>query len=556
MSSPTQPTGARGPGWALFVPVVAAALVAGFVAAHVSRDVPFDSDEANHANLALRQFQDLRDGRLADFLRHSYRTGQFPFLHGWTVLPSFALFGTTLFAARVAQCAAFVVGVAATGWAAFRASGGDRRAAAIGASLFAASPLLATYAGLCMLETPGAAATAVALAVFAEACRDDVPRGWRWPALVAAAALATYFVKLNYGLWVAPAIGLGYVVRWLRDRSRREGLRDLAIYAGTGVLVLAIWYSTQGQRAAFMGFLHNPSQAVSVESDDPTFHLPGIKPGNFAAYFGLVASDYHTHWIVGVAVFAAFVWGARHALRRPAVMASVACLLWTWLVLSMGFREYPLARFIATALPALWIVAAVGAADLLRRFPDNRWILSAATASLGLGLGALCARLPSALESEYEVGTEFVPVFDFLAGAVPKKASVLVVGYTDHTSARTLEWRLSVRDGGAWRDVNVVGLNSERIFESAQRFDDWMTKPRPWGAADWETCVVDVTPGPLYEDRDVLVPETVKLWHDAVQRYAPRLTRVAERHFDEVDVTVTVWRDTAPPRHLGLHGGE
>src|SRR6185436_12723359 len=174
------PSGRARPGRALLVPVIAAAALAVFVAAHVARTIPFDSDEANHANLALRQFEDLRDGRFVDFLRHSYRTGQFPFLHGWTVLPWFAAFGTTMFAARAAQCLAFVVGVAATGWAAFRASGDDRRAAAFAAGLFAASPLLATFAGLCMLETPGAAMTALAIAVFTEACRAEGRRAWAW----------------------------------------------------------------------------------------------------------------------------------------------------------------------------------------------------------------------------------------------------------------------------------------------------------------------------------------------------------------------------------------
>jgi hypothetical protein len=535
--------------------VVAAAALAGFLAAHVSRDIPFDSDEANHANLALRQFQDLRDGRFLDFLRHSYRTGQFPFLHGWTVLPWFALFGTTLFAARVAQCLHFVIGVAATGWAAYRASGDDRRAAAIGAGLFVNSPLLATCSGLCMLETPGAAMTAVTLAVFAEACRAQGRRAWMGHAAVAIAALATYFTKLNYGMWIAPAVGAGYVVRWWRATSRRDALRDGLVYVGVLAGLLALWYSTAGQRAAFMGFLHNPAQAVSVESDDPTFRVPGFQLANFTAYFGIVASDYHLHFLLGTLVLVAAAVGARRSLRDAPVAAAAACLLWTWLVLSMGFREYPLARFVATALPALWILAAVGAADVLRRVPDAPWIPAAGAAALALGLGAQAALLPDRLAAEYEVGTDFVPVFDFLAGSVPRRSSVLAVGYTDHTSARTLDWWLGARPGSAWREFNVVGLNSERIFESDRRLDDWMTSPRPWGDDGWTSVVVEFAPGPRYPDRDLCVPATVAMWHAAVRRHERRLERLAERRFDDLDLTVTVWRDTSPPRHVGLLGG-
>jgi 4-amino-4-deoxy-L-arabinose transferase-like glycosyltransferase len=543
------------PGWALALPVLGAAAVAVFVALHVSRDIPFCSDEANHANIALRQYEDLRDGLWTDFLRHSYRTGQFPFLHGWTVLPWMAVLGPTYFAARVAQCLAFVAGAAATGWAAFRASGDDRRAAAIAASLFAASPLLATFAGMCMLETPGAAATALTLALFAEACRSEGRWAWRGHALTAAAGLATYFIKLNFGLWVIPAVGAGHALRWLRSETKRAALRDALVYAGVVAVVLGAWYAKADQRSAFMGFLHNPAQETPVESDDPTFTVPGIAPGNFTAYFGIVAREYHVHWAVGAAAFAAFAWGLWARRRNSAVAASAVCLAWTWLVLSMGFREYPLPRFIAPALPAFWIVAATGAADLLRGLGEARWIAAAGCAALAAGVGAQFARQPDRLAKAYKTDTRFVPVFDFIRDAIPPRSSVLVVGYTDKTSARTISWTLGARPGSAWRDYDVVGLNSERRFESDKRLHEWMREPRPWGGPGWQSEIVEFTTGPRYADDDIVLPETAKMWHDALRTYAPRLSRVTWQRFDDLDVTVTVWHDASPPKHLGLRGG-
>jgi 4-amino-4-deoxy-L-arabinose transferase-like glycosyltransferase len=537
------------------VPVLAAVALAVFVALHVSSDIPFDSDEANHANLALRQFQDLRDGEFTDFLRHSFRTGQFPFLHGWTVVPWMAAFGTTLWAARAAQCLAFVAGAAATAWAAYRAGGSDRRAAFLGGALFTLSPLLATLSGLCMLETPGAAATAIALAVFAEACASEGRRRWIGHAATGLAALAAYFIKINYGLWIVPAIGLAYVVRWLRSTERGPALKDGLVYAVVVLGTLAAWYAAPSQRAAFQALLHNPAQAVSVESDDPTFRVPGLAPGNFTAYFGIVAGDYHLHWTIGAAAFAAFAWGVWARRGSSVVVASATCLAWTWIVLSLGFREYPLARFIASALPAFWIVAAVGAADLLPRTEAARWPSIAGVVALAGGLAAQMATLPAALAAEYETDARFVPVFDFLADTIRPKTSVLVVNYTDHTSARTLAWWLASREGRAWREHDVVGLNSERIFESDKRLGEWMTRPRPWGDASWSSEVVEFTTGPRYLDRAIVVEETAKLWRDALAKFSPRLTRVAERRFEDLDVTVTVWRDNAAPPHQGHRGG-
>lgn len=551
----TPPPGAR-PGLALWLPVVGAAVVAVFVAANVSGTIPFDSDEANHANLALRQYQDLEDGRLADFVRHSYRTGQFPFLHGWSIVPWFRILGAGEYSARVAQCAWFVAGAAAAGWAAWRASEGDRRATFVAASLFAASPMLATYAGVCMLETPGAAATAIALAVFASACRAEGPRA-RWlHAATGFAALATWFVKLNYGLWIIPALAAGHVVRVVRASDRRAAVRDALVFAGVIAVVLAVWYSRAEQRAAFMGFLHNPAQAVSVETDDPTFRIPGLHPGNFSAYFPLVATEAHSHWVIGVLAFLFCAWRARRALTEPVTAAAVACLAWTWLVLSMGFREYAQTRFIASALPALWIGGALGFADVLRGFSLPRWVRFVSVAVLAAAVVAQAIRQPRRLAAEYEVGDEFAAVFSFLEAEIPPKASVLAVGYTDHTSARTLEWTLGSAGSRRWRDVNVVGLNSERVFESSRRVDEWMTAERRWGAPDWASYVAEFVPGPDYRDRAILVPATVTMWRDAVAKYRGRLDLAAERTFPELGLTVKLWRDEAPPAHRGLDVGE
>ena len=547
-------TTAPRPGLAYWLPVAGAVIVAIVVATHVSASIPFDSDEANHANIALRQYQDLADGRFADFVRHSYRTGQFPFLHGWSVLPWFALLGTTVFAARVAQCAWFVVGAAATGWAAWQASDGDRRAAFVATALFTASPLLATYSGLCMLETPGAAVTAIAIAVFASACRAEGRRA-RWlHAAAGLAALATWFVKLNYGLWLVPAIAAGHVVRVLRAPQRREALRDALSFAAVVAVALLVWYSRGDQRSAFMGFLHNPSQAVSVETDDPTFRIPGVRPENVTAYFGLVANEDHSHWTIGWLVFIFFAWGARRALSHPVTAAAAACVAWTWCVLSMGFREYAQSRFIISALPSLWIVAALGFADVLARLSPPRWLRYVSLVVLGASIAGQAIRLPRMLGAEYEVGEEYVPVFAYLNSQIPAHASVLAVGYTDHTSARTLEWTLGSTAPNRWRDFNVVGLNSERVFQSSKRLDEWMTEERRWGEPSWSSWVAEFVPGPDYRDRALLVPATVTMWRDAVARYAPRLDLAAERTFPELGLTVRLWRDKAPPPHRGVDG--
>ena len=550
--------------------VVTAVVVAAVVVLSISRTIPFDSDEARHANLALKQYQDLRDLRFMDFLRHSYRTGEFPFFHGWTVVPVFALLGTTAFAARAAQCAHFVLGVAATAYAGYRVCGDDRRAGGVAGTLFALSPALATYSGLCMLETPGAAMTAVAIACLAEALRADGRRGTLCDVFTAAAVLATWFTKLNYGIWILPAIAVGYVVPIGRHIDWRRALRGLATYLGVVGVVLGAWYSTASQRAAFHGFLTNPAQAVSIVEDDPTFRLPAFSTDNFSAYFTLVPRDFHVHWILGAAVLLFFVVGTVRALRdrSGAVAAAAACVGWTWLSLSMGFREYALARFIAPALPAVWIVAAYGAAPLLAKVSERRWFRvvggAAFAVALVVQLATVRVRLagpeppeiawlvPSATDGpppvEYEVDDRFRPVFTHLTETLAAPASVQVMNYTDHTSARTLEWELGSAPGRRYSDFDVKTLIGERIYESDRAFDAWLDTPRSWGDATWNSFIVEMVPGPGYLDAPQLVPATVRMWHDAILRRAPgRLQVVSSKTFEGLGLTVKVWRDLKPP---------
>jgi 4-amino-4-deoxy-L-arabinose transferase-like glycosyltransferase len=540
---------------ALVVVAFASVAVASCIAANISTTIPFDSDEANHANIALRQYQDLRGGHLMDFVRHSYRTGQFPFLHGWMQLPAFFLLGATRFAARVPQCALFVLGALATAWTAYRASGGSPRAAAFAGVLFAASPALAAYAGLCMLETPGAAMTAVSLALFAEAVRARGRRATVLHLLTGSAVLGTYFTKLNFGLWIAPAVLAGYVAWWWKADDRKAAFHGGVTYLAVLVVVAVVWYSRAEQRAAFLGFLHNPSQLVPVERDDPSFRIPGLSWANLSEYFGLIAADFHVHWLLGAPVLLLFGWALRpRALlfSRPVLAASAACVLWTWLVLSMEFRQYSLARFIATALPPLWALAAVSADELLRRAPRR---VAGTGAGLVLGVAVIVAQLalvPGRVEREYEVDDRFAPVFAFVVENVGAPASVACVNYTDHVSARTFVWELGTRPGRTVRDFDVKAFIAERVFESPKRLQDWMTIERRWGGADWESYVVEFEPGPAFLDSPKIVPETVALWADTLRSYGDRLENVAERRFEELDLTVVVWRDREPPAHVGL----
>ena len=76
----------------------------------------------------------------------------------------------------------------------------------------------------------------------------------------------------------------GIAVRTLAPETRRAALRHAAVYLAVLLVAAVVWYSTEAQRQAFLGFLHNPSQEVPVEADDPGFSIPGLHMGNLLGY--------------------------------------------------------------------------------------------------------------------------------------------------------------------------------------------------------------------------------------------------------------------------------
>jgi hypothetical protein len=96
----------------------AAALVLAFSACAVLASIvratrwTMDADEAVHAIEGLRLFDDLAAGRWLDFARDTYFPERwhppvddhlrwYPFVHAWSVLPAFLLFGPSDFSARL-----------------------------------------------------------------------------------------------------------------------------------------------------------------------------------------------------------------------------------------------------------------------------------------------------------------------------------------------------------------------------------------------------------------------------------------------------------------------
>jgi hypothetical protein len=161
-------------------------------------------------------------------------------------VPAFLAFGPSYATAQGLMLVLFTLAAAAIALAgASLAAAEDARyclrplTGAVATAFFLTSPAAHLFAGLVMLELPGALILVLAVAVYAQATRGDSPRAWRWAAALAG---GPFFIKYNYGLlWLGP-LALGELAHHV------GGFRALAT-AAMGRLRSLSWWRRGSTRA-------------------------------------------------------------------------------------------------------------------------------------------------------------------------------------------------------------------------------------------------------------------------------------------------------------------
>lgn len=165
-------------------------------------------DMAKYGLAGLQLSEALRRGDLAELLGRISAMSSWPPLFPILQMPAFLAFGPEYAVPRLLVLGLYVT----TLWAAFWAGTGidPRRGNGVGLALaccLLSSPFFHLYAGLVMLEVPGALLWLLAIGAYGRALRaeeaasDDL-RPWK---LTALAGLALFFCKFNYGLlWLIP----------------------------------------------------------------------------------------------------------------------------------------------------------------------------------------------------------------------------------------------------------------------------------------------------------------------------------------------------------------
>ncbi len=455
---------------ALCAAVAALALFGWLASVTASSPVPFDEDEAAHANAGLEVWSAVgrHDGPAA--LAALARQGFYPPAESLIVAASYALLGPTPAASRfpsVVLAVLHLVLVSGAAWAVLRHSGAagatsDPGLAGAGAvtcaALLITSPIILLHACLCMLEPLALAGFGVLLVALDRAERaqralgGDGPPSRAWYAVGLALALAL-LTKYSFGVVELAAVSLALAGRRGAMRRPDVWIARAVRSAGTALVVFATWLAVTDRASARYFFFGHPSYA------------PVASAQNLLFYPRAWAHEYFVSPAVGLGVLVLAGLGAtRRWNRHVAVRVCVFAVIVSWVMLTLSTTTE--ARHGILMVPAGALLAGLGLAEAIEWLSGKltggaRWSavpLVASLAAVAAFAGPWAYGLPAAVRESLEGFPEYDGILSFVSRRVDPAQSILANGLFDQIGDAGLRWRVSrdARGRVSWHEV-VLG---------------------------------------------------------------------------------------------------
>jgi len=444
--STTAEVSRRGASWlerlAALMLVGAGLFIIGWLWVRVAGEgIPFDTDEADHANAALDLYTALRAGGAGAVYEAFTRQSFYPPLHSLIVVPAYLLAGPTVAASRLPQVILLglaVLFIAGLVYRVARAPGLPRTAPVAGALAAAwltfACPILLFNSALCMIEPLGV--VLVTLLLWSIHRLEGDGARLRWALVAGALTGAIVLTKYSFGVVLLPAVATMFLLWWWRGRITTGQLLTCGF---TAAGLLGLWVLICDRAALWFFIVGHPSRA----------ELWSWK--NFTFYPRIFLRDYTAHGAMGLAALGVLVLGLRCGGRRLVMSAALLMIVWALLVLNLSTTKA--SRHILFILPALWVPAGLGVAIVAgwgrERFGVLAWGGLAGFAVLcALTTAALRApRFEQQLTRRYEGKPGFVALQNFIFERSEVCAPLLVDGSTDSFSLEMLRWRSGVECG-------------------------------------------------------------------------------------------------------------
>lgn len=435
-----------------------------------------DSDEGHHILLGLKYRDDLSHLDLVPMLRHTVRSGRYPFLHGWYVGSLMTLLGGSFMVARLSSALLFAgaAAIAALLVLRLRPSAGLVWGA-LAAGFVAFAPENFSNALLCMLEVPGLFLGL--LLAWLYACRLSRPESALRASAVGAVLCALLFVKYPYGAYGIVPVGLA-------ELARARG-RVFALFRWRSVLAwapplacLAIWIVLPQSRQGLKDLFADDPQSVRMAGEAAaSSSIPYVQPGLVLFYLATTVKLLSPGVLLGVLGLAGFAWFC--LTDRSAMTAFfLGGLLWTILTLTLSYRAYGVDRFLVPAAGWFVVPAVAGLHDLQRRLALGKRTRLLVPSAIGVGAIGAFLYLPSPTRLAHlavETGPLERAAATWAVDSVEYPSNLFVVGAWDQFSEAGIESvGLVRRPELRYSDFDVKGMKISRTWTGIGGFRDWL----------------------------------------------------------------------------------
>ena len=388
--------------------------------------IPFDTDEADHANAALELYVALNSYSLPAILHAITRQAFYPPVYSVFVAASYLFSGPTLSASRMPSLLFLFAGALILIAAIFRIVGKSKEKILFAASavflLFTTSPVLQENAALCMLELCGVCVTSILLYVstFAPTTRRNL-------FLIALCLLLT-LTKYSFGAMIVPAVF--FWIGFLEQESNlKEKIVRSCVVTSAYLLPILIWLSITRTSSVLKFFTSHPSYTPLWGTENIFF--------DFHSWIFF----YNSSVIIGGVTILTTLWSLlrRHTGSQRTVKQLAYLMVANSFLLLLLSSTNEVRHFIVAA-PPLWFLSVLCFIDKNSSTPIHRaFRILFLIALISFGF-VQSKQIRPLIITGLEGRTEYDQLLEAAAKLTNPLEPTLVIGSFDQIGVEALQW--------------------------------------------------------------------------------------------------------------------
>ena len=423
--------------------------------------VPFDTDEADHANSALQLYQSFINFKAAEIWHAVTRQAFYPPLYSFLVAASYFFLSPDFVSSRLPALLCFIIyavllfSCVTLFFKKFPAY--QKNSALLGSLagiLAVTSPITIFNSTLCMLELPGVLTVTVCIFFFIAFEKREKNS---LNLIAGLCALLVFFVKYNFGIISIPAVCAALFFR--PNQTLKERFTSSLSCLAFIISGLLIWILIT-DRGAFFHFFVGHKSYVSMFSYENIFYE-----------LNSWLHSYCINTFLAAVVLILAIIGGINFRADTAVLFAGFNTVFSFIVLFLSTTNEE--RHFMVALPGIIFLSALGAAYICLKFfkKSNQLILTCFCILPFLLFMTKREELHNELNSQFEGKPEYLSLFEFIYNNTGSNHPVLFYGISDDFSIETLRWYFAMSSKKLYSNVllDAYPYRDDKNFTAKKR---------------------------------------------------------------------------------------